>query len=73
MDDADSRALKLRARIALGVAAVTFAFLGLAGPIALATGGELASVLPFYPPGWAIVFGCYFYWSRCWRRLGDDG
>jgi hypothetical protein len=38
----------------------------------LATGGALSSVLPFYPVGWAIVFGAYFYWLRCWRKLGDD-
>jgi hypothetical protein len=72
MDEVEARAIRKRGGVALALAAIAFAFLGLAGPIALATGRDLSAVLPWYPVGWALAAAGWLYWLRCVRRAGRD-
>lgn len=69
MDDDAARAARIKRRgtLALLLAAAMVSVLGLAGPLMLATTGDPAPVLAWYPLGWAIAIGAGLYWLSAWR------
>ncbi len=66
--DPEREAARPPSRRPLGVAAVAFTVIALAGPLMLAAGGDPRPYAWLIAPLWAVVLGGLGLWLRDWFR-----